>query len=237
TLEITKDDGAFKVQDVDLVLEFELSHEVNKMTLERTTYTYTPENKYTDAQTAFENGFAGYTDKPEKYDHSNPVQNANTDIWAYPDTEENRNKYPDAPEHHFSHDNKVDVLDGKLYFEDDGKYRVYLRGRLNCAVYFSLDGKTYDLGAAIKDAKVPANSSLFRPDDENTYFDVEFREGEATVTVNCGEGKTSVFELGDTGNWLYFKEVLIVQSTPAISYIGLGMKQWTQTMFTLEERH
>ncbi len=237
TLEITKDDGAFKVQDVDLVLEFELSHEVNKMTLERTTYTYTPENKYTDAQTAFENGFAGYTDKPEKYDHSNPVQNANTDIWAYPDTEENRNKYPDAPEHHFSHDNKVDVLDGKLYFEDDGKYRVYLRGRLNCAVYFSLDGKTYDLGATIKDAKVPANSSLFRPDDENTYFDVEFREGEATVTVNCGEGKTSVFELGDTGNWLYFKEVLIVQSTPAISYIGLGMKQWTQTMFTLEERH
>ncbi len=237
TLEITKDDGAFKVQDVDLVLEFELSHEVNKMTLERTTYTYTPENKYTDAQTAFENGFAGYTDKPEKYDHSNPVQNANTDIWAYPDTEENRNKYPDAPEHHFSHDNRVDVLDGKLYFEDDGKYRVYLRGRLNCAVYFSLDGKTYDLGATIKDAKVPANSSLFRPDDENTYFDVEFREGEATVTVNCGEGKTSVFELGDTGNWLYFKEVLIVQSTPAISYIGLGMKQWTQTMFTLEERH
>ena len=93
------------------------------------------------------------------------------------------------------------------------------------------------MGATIKDAKVPANSSLFRPNDENTYFDVEFHEGAATVTVNCGEGKTSVFELGDTGNWLYFKEVLIVQSAPAISYIGLGMRQWTQTMFTLEERH
>ena len=237
TLEITKDDGAYKVEDVDLILEFEWSHEVNKTTLERTTYTYTADTKYTDAQTAFENGFAGYTDKPEKYDHSNPVQNANTDIWAYPDTEENRNKYPDAPEHHFSHDNRVDVIDGKLYFENDGKYRVYLRGRLNCAVYFSLDGKTYNLGATIKDAKVPANSSLFRPNDENTYFDVEFHEGAATVTVNCGEGKTSVFELGDTGNWLYFKEVLIVQSAPAISYIGLGMRQWTQTMFTLEERH
>jgi len=88
TLEIVKDDGAFKVDDVDLVLEFELSHETNKTTLERTTYTYTSDNMFTDAVEAFTANFGNY-ETVGTIDHSNPVKNANTDIWYYPDTEAN----------------------------------------------------------------------------------------------------------------------------------------------------
>lgn len=213
TLEIKKKNNAFKVADVDLVLEFELSRELNRATLERTTYTYSQDKMYTDAEAAYDAHFEGYETVKEKYDHSNPTQNCNTDIWYYNDTEENRAKYPDAPDSHFARDNTIDVLDGKLYCENEGKYRIYLRGRLNCALYYSLDGgKTYTLGTTIKDTAVPGNSHLFR---ENTYFD---------VTV-------------DAHSFIYIREVLIVQTSPTVSYIGVGMRQWTQTMFTMVERH
>ncbi len=218
TLEIKKDDNAFKVNDVDLVLEFELSRELNKSTLERMTYAYSADKMYTDATEAFGNNFSGYT-SVEQIEHSNPTQNVNTDIWYYPDNEANRNKYPDAPEHFFLHENTVDVLDGKLYFEEEGKYRIYLRGRTNCALYYSDDGgKTYKFGAKItKDSPAAPGGKtyLFRPDDENTYFDLTL----------------------EAHTWIYIKEILIVQSSPVASFIGVGMRQWTQTMFTMVEKH
>ena len=34
-------------------------------------------------------------------------------------------------------------------------------------------------------------------------------------------------------HWLYVKEVMIVQSSPMISYIGLGMKQWTHVRIVI----
>ena len=237
TLEITKNDGAFKVDDVDLVLEFEQSHEMTKTTLNRTTYTYSADNMYTDAQTAFEKKFAGYEGNPVEMDHSNPVQNVNTDIWFYPDTAQNREKYPDAPEHYFVHDNTIEVIDGKLYFEEEGKYRVYLRGRLNCAVYFSVNGKDYTLGATIKDTKAVSNSAQFRPNDKNTFFDVSFSEKNCTVTVYTG-GEEHTYQLKIEGDrWLFVKEVLIVQSTPTVSYIGLGIAKWSEPIYTMVEKY
>ena len=237
TLEITKNDGAFQVADVDLVLEFEQSHEMNKSTLNRTTYTYAADKMYTDAQTAYESKFAGYQGAPDEKDHSNPVQNVNTDIWFYPDTAENRAKYPGVPEHYFVHDNTIEVIDGKLYFEEEGKYRIYLRGRMNCAVYFSVNGKDYELGATIKDTAAPSNSAAFRPTDRNTYFDAEFSGSNCTVTVYTG-GEERTRQLKLTGDrWLYVKEVLVVQSSPAVSYIGLGLAKWTEPIFTMVEKH
>ena len=213
TLEITKDDNAFKVEDVDLILEFTQSHESKKLVLERTTYAFNAEGMYTDAEDAFENNYDGYTNKTQA-DHANPVQNCNTDIWFYPDNQANRDKYPDAPESFFVHDNTIEEISGKLYFNEAGKYRIYLRGRLNCALYYSLDeGKTYQLGATIKDKTAPANSAKFRPADPNTYVDVKVEE--------------------DT--WVYVKTVLIVQSTPAVSYVGLGTLKWAEPMFTIVE--
>lgn len=215
TLEITKKDKAFKVADVDLVLEFEQSHETNKMTLERTTYTYSADKMYTDARKAFEEGYKGYESFAQS-DHRNPVQNCNTDIWFYPNNEETREKYPDAPESFFVHDNTVEELKGKLYIEKEGKYRLYLRGRLNCALYYSLDGgSTYELGAYIQDEKAPAGSANFRHGDAKTYIDLDLK----------------------ADSWVYIKEVLIVQSTPAVSFLGVGLAQWTDPMFTMVDKY
>lgn len=209
TLGITKDDGAFTVDDVELIIELERSHETNKMTLERTTYTYSPEAMYTDAVAAYEAGFAGYTGKSE-WAHSNPTQNANTDIWFYNDG--NASSFPNAdPEKHKIKDNVIEVIDGKLYFEDAGKYRIYLRGRKNCAVYYSLDGgQTYELGAKVTNG----SGAAFYVNNPETYFDVEL----------------------DENSWVYTKEVLIVQTADS-SYIGLGYGAWTETMFSMAETY
>lgn len=212
TLSITKDDGAFTVDDVDLVLQFEQSHETNKMTLTRTTYTFDANNLYTDAVTAYENGFANYIGKTT-IDHSNPVQNCNTDIWYYLDTPENRAKYPDAPDHFFLPANSVVELSGKLYFENKGKYRIYLRGRTNCAFYYSLDdGKTYTMGGKV----TTGSGSGFYTNNPETYVDIELKEH----------------------SWVYFKEILIVQQiNNQASYMGLGYGAWTEPMFTMVEKY
>lgn len=213
TLEITKDDGAFKVDDVDLVLEFEQSHETNKMTLERTVYFYNEDNMYTDAKTAYENNFAGYKGEPVKRDHSNPTQNCNTDIWFVSSGFED--KFPNATQDHMieNNNNSVHVVKGKLYFEEDGKYRIYLRGRKNCAVYISYTDKN---GAVQnKSAQVTSGSGAgFYPNNANTYIDIEI--GKAT--------------------FVDFTEVLIVKKADS-SYIGLGYGKWTEPMFTMVEHY
>lgn len=224
TLEITNESNTvngkkFTVADVDLTLEFEMSSELNKMTLQRTTYVYEPANMYTDAQTAYENNFAGYTGNPAKYDKRNhPMEKCNTEIWFYLDNEANREKYPNAPEEHFIHENTIDVLEGKLYAAEEGKYRIYLAGRLNCAVYYSLDGVNYQLGATIKDVTEQRGpSDYFRPNDPNSYFDVEL----------------------EAGGWLYFKEVLIVAiwDNNRGSFARLGMKKWDKTQYNIVKEH
>ncbi len=206
TLEITKDDGAFKVDDVDLVLEFEQSHEMNKSVLERTTYTYSADKMYKDAEQAYANNYAGYASK-EEGDNINPVQNSNTDIWYYP------KNYQDQSSPHIVPDNAVAEVKGKLYFKDAGKYRIYLRGRTNCAMYYSTEGdvpEKYKLGGVIKNANGSANFYL---SDSKTYVDLELGEN----------------------SWVYFKTVLIVETTPIVSFVGLGMSQWTDPMFTIQE--
>ncbi len=210
TLSVTHKQNAFKVDDIDLVLEFEQSHETNKTTLTRTTYSYTAESMYTDAEEAYKSNYAEYNDKTEM-DHNNPTQNCNTDIWYYPDDETNHNKYPNAPAHHFIKDNTIAEVRGKLYFNDAGKYRIYLRGRQNCAVYYSVDGGVnYTLGAAVKNG----SGAAFYPNDPNSYFDIEVEED----------------------SWIYFKSVLIVK-TAARSYIGLGTAKWTEPMFTIVNKY
>ncbi|MDE5765578.1 MAG: M60 family metallopeptidase, partial [Clostridia bacterium] len=228
------------LEDVDLILEFEQSHETNKMTLERTTYTYTDQTMYKDAVEAYEKGFKGYESVVEQ-DQFNPTQNCNTDIWFYPVAE--KPSRPNAPDKYFFHDNNIEVIDGKLYFDDDGKYRVYLRGRNNCALYFSLDGKDYTLGARItQDTPTNGATANFRTNAPDTYFDIEFNEGKVNVTLNVNGGDTKSFTLKlkegkkEIENWLFIKEVLIVE--PSVrSFIGVGMSQWTQAMFTVEETY
>ncbi|MDE5548877.1 MAG: M60 family metallopeptidase [Clostridia bacterium] len=80
TLEIKRNDNQFKVDDVDLVLEFETTREHNKYVLQRTTYTFENGSSYTDAVTAFNENYKGYSNKVTA-DNVNKTQNSNTDIW------------------------------------------------------------------------------------------------------------------------------------------------------------
>lgn len=182
TLGITKDDGAFLVDDVDLVIEFEQTHEFNKHTLTRTTYTYTDETKYTDATDAFNAKYAGYK-SVVKEDNQNPylngklVQNCNTDIW-----------YIDAQP-----DTKVVELSGKLHVDEAAKYRISLRGRWNCALYLSTDnGKTYKLAATSTGQAGSGFSS-----DASTYKDMQLESNSwvyfKAVMVTGSRGNISSF--------------------------------------------
>lgn len=212
TLEITTKTGEHtyngkKLDDVDLVLEFQQSHESKKAVLERTTYTYRAGEAYSSATDAFQNNYAGYIEKVEE-DNINVTQNSNTDRW-YTGNNGYNGKYDLPPA------NAVLEIKGKLYIPDAGKYRVYLRGRTNCAVYYSTDGgNTYRLGATIT-TMLNKDSDKFRYTDPNSYFDVEM----------------------PAESWLYFKEVLIVATTPAISYLGLGVAQWTTPTYTAETKY
>ncbi|MDE6758654.1 MAG: M60 family metallopeptidase [Clostridia bacterium] len=210
TLQITKDnDPSFKVDDVDLVLEFEQTHEKNKFTLERTTYTYDSGKMYTDAVEAYENNYKNYSSKVEG-NNLNGVQNSNTDIWYYPNTD----AYKDSP--YVVKENTVAEVSGKLYFKDGGKYRLYLRGRSNCAMYYSIgDDKHFELGGKITSASpAVSNTANFRTGDANTYVDIEV----------------------EAESWVYFKLVLIVELKPQISFIGLGFGQWQDPLFTIQEK-
>ncbi|MDE7168003.1 MAG: M60 family metallopeptidase [Clostridia bacterium] len=208
TLEITYDGkkvwNGHELQDVDLILEFQQSHETNKNVLERTTYFYTAETAYTDAREAYEKGYAGYSSKNDR-DHSNPTQNCNTDIWYC--TESSISDFPNAnPELDIVTPNSIDEVRGKLYFPEAGKYNIYLRGRKNCAVYYSIDGgNTYQLGTYISDN---GTSAGWR---EDKYFTLEL----------------------EAESWVYFKEVLINVkiSDRMAGFIGLGIGQWIVPMY------
>ena len=80
TLGITKNDGAFEVEDVDIVIELR-QKQYKPTVLERTVYTYTNETMYKSPVEAYENGYAGYETVTEE-DNINPTQNANTDMGA-----------------------------------------------------------------------------------------------------------------------------------------------------------
>lgn len=159
----------------------------------------------------------GYEQGRHGFDHSNPTQNCSTDIWHYPDNIQTRTELPNDPEHYFIHENQIEDLYGKLYFSNVNKYRIFLRGRTNLAFYFSIDGKEYNLGAAIRE--IYPDNSKFKPDKNNTYFDIEFFDDGAVYATTYVEGykRDYSFKLkpdknGDIRNWVYVKEVLIETS-------------------------
>ncbi len=163
TLEIKKEGESTKFDDIELVLEFKQSYEMNKNVIERTSYSYeTP--VYTDAVEAYENEYKGYKEVVSA-DNKNPVQNSNSEVW-YTSAE-------DVPQ------NGVVEIKGKLYISESGKYRVALRGRYNCALYVAVvDDKTdpsavkpsdYKLAARITNASGGAGFTLA----EGTYSDFE----------------------------------------------------------------
>lgn len=208
TLELAKDDKAFDVEDVELVLEFEQSNELNKTVLERTTYTFTAETMYPTATAAFEANYANYKDKVEG-DNLNPVvngkvvQNSNTDVW-----------FTDASQ---MADYQIVEVKGKLLSDENAKYRIALRGRYDCALYVSLDqGKNYELAA--KYVQTNTSSADFPVDSAGNPIE--------------GTYKDYVLE---SNTWLYFKVVLVTKNTGKFSFVGVGWGKFTPETAKLDE--
>lgn len=156
TLEITKDDGAFSVEDVDLVIELRQKQYKPTM-LERSVYTFSDENMYKSPTTAYENGYAGY-DSYREEDNQNPTQNANTDMWVPTPSK-----------------NAVMEIRGKFFAETAGKYRLAVRGRYYAALYVSFDGVNYELAANMHNT---TESVSFDTENENNYVDYELEKGQ-----------------------------------------------------------
>ena len=152
TLGITKDDGAFTVDDVDLVVELK-----RRNVLERTVYTYAASAMYKNPTEAYSNGYAGYETITEE-NNDNPTQNANTDMWVPTPSK-----------------NAVMEIRGKFFASADGRYRLAIRGRQYAALYVSTDGKNYELAANMVNL---TNSPQFDLSNENNYKDYDFKKGQ-----------------------------------------------------------
>lgn len=225
TLEIATTDGARTyngkaLNDVDLVLEFQQTHETNKAMLEKTVYTFAEDQNGKSAVNAFKSGYTGYISKQET-NNVNFTQNSNTDVWLRPQQAQYINNPETAP--YVVNNKQIFEIKGKLYFPEAGKYRIYLRGRQNCALFISRNGgKTYSTNeneyAYITKEINKNNSADFLVNDSRTYIDVDVKAEE----------------------WIYFKEVLItvqIPNTSMASFVGLGLGSWTVPMYTAQERY
>lgn len=155
TLSLEKKDGAFRAEDVTLVIELRQKRLTPTM-LERTVYTYAPENMYASVEEAVSAGFAGYESRWDE-DNENRVQNGNAEIWE-----------PDPGQ------NAVMVVRGKFPIEESGKYRVALRGRQKAGLYLSSDGEQYSLAALVDNVSGTPDFT----GEEGTYTDRTFAAGQ-----------------------------------------------------------
>ncbi|MDE6060256.1 MAG: M60 family metallopeptidase, partial [Clostridia bacterium] len=199
------------IDDVDLVLQFEQSHEMNKNVLQKDIYSYS-ERKYETAKDAYEANFAGASSSELKVDHANPklngkiVQNCNAEIWYLDMLKNDSANTGDgvAPEGTKS---QVIVLNGKVYVNEDAKYRFSARGRKSVALYLSFDG------------------------GNNFEFACEYNGGN-DANFPTAEGTYKDYEL-KSDTWVYFKLVLLRDSEKETrgSFIGLGWGKFVPAVY------
>ncbi|MCM1404622.1 MAG: M60 family metallopeptidase [Prevotella sp.] len=189
--------AAIEGQTVDLVLELQQSHEMNRTMLQRTVYRYDGSGMSDPLKTlygndpvnAFTSNFAGHSSTATA-NNVNTTENSNTDIWL---TADEYNQYGA---------NTILVVSGKIYVAEAGEYRLTLRGRVHAAVVISLDGgKTYDQSLT-----------------------VENRNGSPTLTDTTLTASLDLPNL-PAGQWVYFQEILFLNekvSGNRYPFIGLG---------------
>ncbi|MDE5548526.1 MAG: discoidin domain-containing protein, partial [Clostridia bacterium] len=195
TLGIVKDDGAFTVNDVDLIINLKQS---TSTTLSRTTYVY--ENEASVPETN-----AIYNAETKVFDFGNYssteckknvcTQETNTQIWAAGRNYDDDTYNKDSTNYRLMPVNKtVQMLDGVMYFSGAGTYRFTLKGRGKATLYLSYDG-----GETWENALTIARSS------GNAYIDNEYSEHEFTTK----------------SNYVYFRVVLTV--TQENDFFGIGV--------------
>lgn len=208
TLRITKDDGAFNVDDVDLVLEFEQTQERNKTVIERKFYetgSSLNDHKYETAAEAYEKNYAGYELTYEGANR-NTAQNCSAEIWApstdgYKSMKEGQLNQGCAP---------VIEISGKLYVPDASAYRIALHGRGSAALYLSFDGgENYELACNMVEDNIGGT------DLQNQKYRYDTPEMQ-------------------TGDWIYFKGVLMAKRYAA-SYLSIAWGKLENMVGTIEE--
>ncbi|MCM1131500.1 MAG: M60 family metallopeptidase [Roseburia sp.] len=195
TLELIKKDNAFKIDDVDLVINLQ-----QKSSLERTTYTYETITDVPNISTLYQPltnsfDFANYN-WTEKINNVCPMESS-CQIWAgginyYDDVyDKNSTNKKDLPL-----GQTLQLLEGVIYLPKAGDYRFALKGRGEVALYLSFDkGKTWDLAVSID-----------RPGTDKAGFI---------------EGNWKDYTLTDEMTHVYFKAILKVKNN-ASDYFGIG---------------
>ena len=169
TIGITKDDGAFTVGDVELVIEFE--PQIGKPNqIDQTTYTYSADTIFKTVEEAYEKQFAGFAEKEHSYvNYPSKNMNGNAQVW-------------------FPADNTVTVLQGKIHIDEDAKYRFDLRATYS-NLYISLDGgKNYSLAVNVKSYVKNHNQTTNIQDGCKYYVDYDLKKDDwvhfIIVTLN-----------------------------------------------------
>ncbi|MDE6414791.1 MAG: M60 family metallopeptidase [Anaeroplasmataceae bacterium] len=198
TLGITKDNGDFVVEDVDLVINLKQGVSTD---LNRTTYTYADaanvvaSNAVYNAQTkAFD--FGNYVTSETRRNIC--TQETNTQIWGagrtYLGDTYDENKYQDLEV-----GKTIQTLDGVLYFSSPNTYRFTLKGRGKGTLYLS-----YDAGATWEKA------FTFDRKSGSAYVNDEYYERELTAS----------------NTYIYFKVVLqVTYDWKDFFGIGIAAKQ------------
>ena len=183
TLGITKNDNAFTVEDVDLIINLKQGTSTN---LNRTTYTYAEAAQVPDTATVYNpetNSFDFGTYATTETRKNVCTQETNTQIWGagrtYLGDTYNENNYTPLEV-----GKTVQTLDGVMYFSSAGTYRFTLKGRGRATLYLS-----YDNGVTWENALTIERSS------GNAYVDTEYSEHAFTTKQN----------------YVYFKVVLHVK--------------------------
>lgn len=207
-LKIIKDDGAFIVDDVELVINLKQGLNTN---LQRTTYIYDEAsavpatNSVYNAETnTFD--FGGYSSIETKKNVC--TQETNTQIWAAGWNYDDDSYIKGSTNYRVMPINKtIQTIEGIMYFTNSGAYRFTLKGRGKATLYLSYDnGKTWE-----------AEMSFDRTNTRSTaYVDSEYAEHEFSTEKN----------------YVYFKVVLYVTKVDDFFGVGFSVKQEDGTFST-----
>ncbi|MDE7158463.1 MAG: M60 family metallopeptidase, partial [Clostridiales bacterium] len=177
TLGITKNDGAFTVEDIDLIINLKQGTNTN---LNRTTYVYDDASKVPDTASVYntETKTFDFGDYAETETRKNVCdQDGNTEIWASGRNYADNTYSADSKNYTVKPNNRtIQVLDGVMYFSNPGTYRFTLRGRGVSTLYLSYDnGATWEKALTI--------SRLFNS-GHTDYVNDEYSEHEFTTGKN-----------------------------------------------------
>lgn len=198
TLQLTKDDGAFDIENVDLVINLKQSNETN---LNRTTYVYDSTDKVPDTASVYNEqtgkfDFGEYATTETKKNVC--TQETNTQIWQagwnYDDDTYNKNStnYRVMP-----NNLTLQTMEGAMYSASAGTYRFTLKGRGIATLYLSYDkGATWESALTINRSK------------GNAYIDTEYAE----------------HEFSSDNNYVLFKVVLLVVDPSNFFAVGFAVQ-------------